>query len=82
MKPEKVIRVGSVSASIFLNEVGEGESRRTVRSANVQRNYRAEDGNWKTTSSFSLAELAQLRVVVDQAISYVAAEEADVTPEQ
>ena len=77
MKPEKVFRVGSVSASIFTNEVGEEGSKRTIRSANVQRTYRTDDGNWKPTSSFALAELAQLRLVVEQAIQYVS--EADAT---
>lgn len=79
MKPDKVFRVGPVSASIFANEMGEGESKRTVRNVNLQRTYRTDSGDWKTSSSFALAELAQLRLVVDQAIDYVVAEEMDAT---
>jgi len=81
MKPEKVFRVGSVSASVFTNEVGEGDSKRTVRNVNLQRTYRTESGDWKSSSSFALTELAQLRMVVDQAIAHVAAVEMDATSE-
>lgn len=81
MKPEKVFRVGSVSASVFANEFGEGEPKRTVRNVNLQRTYRTESGDWKTTSSFALGELAQLRLAIDQAIAFIAGVEIDVTPE-
>ena len=79
-KPEKVIRIGSISASVFSNEVGEGESRRTLRNVSIQRNYKSEDGKWKSTNAFGLAELTQVKEVVGLAIDYVANLEADATP--
>ena len=55
MKPERVFRIGAISASVFVNEVdGEG-GKRTVRNVNLQRRYK--DGeDWKSSSSFSLAD--------------------------
>jgi len=47
VKPEKVFRIGSVSASVFANEVQEGK--RPMRNVNLQKRYR--DGEeWKSSS--------------------------------
>ena len=54
--PEKVFRLGNVSASVFANEIeGDGEPR-TVRSVNVQRSYQDGDKT-KYVSSFGVADL-------------------------
>lgn len=52
--PEKVFRIGFVSASVFVNEAE--SNARQFRSVNVQRSYRDGDET-KFTSSFTLAEL-------------------------
>jgi hypothetical protein len=75
MKPEKVFRIGSVSASVFVNEIEPGK--RQVRNVNLQKRYR--DGEeWKTSTSFGLAELPQAMSVLDLAMKYVADKEAEV----
>ena len=58
MKPEKVLRIGSVSASIFVNEVDAEGGKRKLRNVNLQRRYRDGD-EWKSTSSFGLGDLPQ-----------------------
>ena len=74
MKPEKVFRIGTVSASVFVNEVE--QTKRQVRSVNLQRRYR--DGEeWKTSTSFGLAELPQAITALDFAMKYVADKEAE-----
>ena len=56
--PEKVFRIGYVSASVFLNEANSDGGSRNFRSVNVQRSYR--DGeDTKFSSSFTLADLPQ-----------------------
>lgn len=80
MKPERVFRIGAVSASIFANETGEGDSARTIRTANLQRRYRDGEGEWKSSSSFALAELPAAVEVMRLATAYLAELEADVTP--
>jgi hypothetical protein len=76
VKPEKVFRIGSVSASVFVNEVQEGK--RPMRNVNLQKRYR--DGEeWKSSSSFSLGELPQAIAALDLAMKYVADQEAEVS---
>lgn len=78
MKPEKVFRVGMVSASVFLtdgNSEGSGRKRRRV---NLQRRYREGD-EWKSSTYFGLSELPQAMAVLQLATEYVTNCEADAT---
>jgi hypothetical protein len=80
-KPEQTFRIGLISASVFVNEVeaGEGARResREVRSVVFQRRYRDRDsGEWRSSDSFGVADLAILKEVIAMALAYVAAKEA------
>ena len=77
MKPEKVFRIGSVSASVFVNEVETDNGKRKIRNVNLQRSYR-DDGEWKTSSSFGLGDLPQAMEVMRLALDHVASKEASV----
>ena len=72
--PEKVFRIGFVSASVFANEV---DTDRVVRSVNVQRRYRDGDET-KYSSSFGLGDLPQAIRVLQLAQHHVEQHEADV----
>jgi len=75
MKPERVFRIGAISASVFVNEVeGEG-SKRTVHNVNLQRRYKDGD-EWKSSSSFSLSDLPAAITVLNLALDHVASQEA------
>jgi len=79
MKPERVFRIGAISASVFVNEVeGEG-GKRTVRNVNLQRRFRDGD-EWKSTSSFGLSDLPVAITVLNLALEHVAAQEAVIEP--
>lgn len=78
-RPEKVFRIGFVTASVFAHEVQNGEETRTVRSVNVQKRYTDGD-EVKYTSSFGLAELPQALRVLQLATQWV--EQAEATIEQ
>ena len=79
MKPEKVFRIGPVTASVFLNEIETEGGKRSVHSVSLQRRYRDDkDGQWKSSSSFGLGELPQAIAALDLAMKYVAGEEASV----
>lgn len=75
--PEKVFRIGHVSASVFVNEAeGGGGGTREFRSVTIQRSYR--DGEeTKYTSSFTLADLPQAIRVLQLAQQHVEAAEAE-----
>ena len=76
-KPEKVFRVGFVSASVFAHDVENDDGKRTMRSVSVQKRY-LDGEEPKYTSSFNLAELPQAIRVLQLAQQYVEAREAEV----
>lgn len=74
-KPEKVFRIGNVSASVFVHEIE--DSKWTVRSVSVQKRFK--DGEEvKYTSSFNLAELPSVIRVYQLAMGYVERHEAEI----
>ena len=74
--PEKVFRIGHVSASVFVNEAESDGGTREFRSVNIQRSYR--DGEeTKYTSSFTLADLPQAIRVLQLAQQHVEEAEAE-----
>ena len=74
-KPEKTFRIGYCSASVFLNGTND---ERTFRSVSLQRRYKDGD-QWKSSSSFSLADLPNAIAVLQLAMAYLAPLEADTT---
>jgi hypothetical protein len=76
-RPEKVFRVGFVSASVFANDVESDDGKRTLRSVNVQKRYLDGD-EAKYTSSFNLAELPQAIRALQLAQQYVESMEAEI----
>lgn len=76
-KPEKVFRIGFVSASVFTRDVDTDDGKRTIRSVNVQKRYTDGD-EVKYTSSFGLAELPQAIRVLQLSQQYVEGREAEI----
>ncbi len=80
MKPERVFRIGAVSASVFVNEIGTESGKRQMRNVSLQRRYHDDkDGEWKSSSSFGLAEMPQALSVLEMAMKHVADKEAEVS---
>ena len=76
-KPEKVFRIGYVSASVFAHEIETDEGPITIRSVSVQKRYKDGD-DVKYTSSFNLAELPQAVRALQLAQGYVERAEAEI----
>jgi hypothetical protein len=72
-KPERIFRIGDVSASIFLQE---GANDRTFRTISLQKSYLSE-GERQYTGSLSLAELPAAIEVLRLALGYVAGEKEE-----
>jgi len=77
--PEKVIRIGFVSASVFVNQVQGDSGTRDVRNVNLQRRYKDGD-EWKSTTSFGLADLPIAIRVLQLAQQHVEAVEMTAEP--
>ncbi len=76
-QPDKVIRIGFVSASIFGNEIEHEGGSRKFHSVVIQKRY-SEGEKVKYTSSFSLSELPLAIRVLTLAQTWVEEREADV----
>jgi len=75
MKPERVFRIGTVSASVFVNEYeGEGGTRQ-IRNVNLQRRYKDGD-EWKSSTSFALSDLPSAIAALRLAMDHVVGQEA------
>ena len=76
-QPEKTFRIGHCSASVFVNTGKERE--RSFRSVVIQRSYKDDSDEWKTSSSFGLADLPAAIHVLRLAFDHVAQHEAEVS---
>ena len=77
-RPEKVFRIGFVSASVFAHDVENDDGKRTMRSVSLQKRY-LDGEEAKFTSSFNLSELPQAIRVLQLAQDYVERREAEIT---
>ena len=66
-KPLEEVRIGTVKAAIWQNEVA-GKTRHSVTFSRI---YRDADGQWKTTQSFGRNDLLVLAKVADRAHSRI-----------
>jgi len=76
-QPERTFRIGLCSASVFVNSRNRevGDDNREYRVVNLQRRYKDGD-EWKSSTSFSLADLPAAAKVLELAMHYVAEQEA------
>ena len=77
-RPEKVFRIGFVSASVFAHDVENDDGKRTMRSVSLQKRY-LDGEEAKFTSSLNLSELPQAIRVLQIAQDYVERREAEIT---
>ena len=75
--PEKTLRLGLVSASVWVNVVKGENGNREIRNVNLQRRYKDGD-DWKDSTSFGRDDLPLVAKVTDLAHSWI----FGVTPEQ
>lgn len=72
-RPIHVIRRKGVKASIFVNRSGESEFSKVT----VQKIYRDDSGNWKTTTSFGRDDLPIVSLVTKRAWEWILEREAE-----
>ena len=66
-RPTATVRIGTVKAAIWQNQVGD----RTRYNVTFSKRYRDAEGQWKTTHSFGRNDLLVLAKVADQAHSRI-----------
>ena len=69
--PEKKIRAGAVSATIWKNKQSNDQGEYEFRSVSLERNYKDKEGNWKSTNSFRAQDLPKAALVLNKAYEYL-----------
>jgi len=70
--PEKKIRAGAISATIWKNSGKKADGAESIFSTiSIERSYVDKAGAWKTTNSFRLGDLPKLALVAQKAYEYV-----------
>ena len=75
-RPEQTFKAGAVRASVFLNTIERGGQTIPIRKVVLEVRYRDKDGQWKSSSSFSLNEIPKATTVLQQAYEYLLAQNA------
>lgn len=69
--PEYKFSSGKVSASVWQNRIEKDGKQMDVRSVRVEKKYKDNDGNWKSTNSYNIRDLKDLELVSQQVYKYV-----------
>ncbi len=76
-RPVKTFRIGHISASIFQNEIeGADNTKRILHGIQLQKRYRDDEGNWKTSTALNLPDLPLATRVLEMAQHFLEDQEA------
>ena len=80
-KPIKEFRAGQIKATIWENEKksGKGETVK-YKSVNIEKSYKDDDGNWKTSNTFFREDIPKLQLVAAKAFEYISLTESEEEP--
>ena len=80
-KPVKEFRAGQIKATIWENEKknGKGETVK-YKSVNIEKSYKDDDGNWKTSNTFFREDIPKLQLVAAKAFEYISLTESEEEP--
>lgn len=70
-KPEKKIRSGRVSATIWKNQMERDGAMVDTHSVQIEKSYKDKEDKWQTTNSYNKNDLADLELVTQEARRYL-----------
>ncbi len=70
-QPEKRFSVGNCTASVFVNQVNTKDGTVPIKSVNVQKTYKDQEGNFQNSSSFGVTDIPKARLALDKAYEYL-----------
>ncbi len=79
-RPVKKFKAGAISCSVWRNEVAKGDRAFDVFSVQIDRRYRDQNDQWKSTTSFKLNDLPRVSMLAGKAFEYLtfAGEESEI----
>jgi hypothetical protein len=75
--PEKKIRAGAVSATIWKNKADSNGKTVEYSTISLDRNYKDKEGKWQSTHSFRANDLPKAQLVLGKAYEYLMIKEHD-----
>lgn len=69
-KPIKKFRAGLITATIWENEITVKEELQKVKSIVIERSYKDDKDEWRTTTSYNVNDLPKVELVTKQAYAY------------
>ena len=78
-KPVKKFKAGGISCSVWRNEVTKDDRSFEVFSVQIERRYRDQNDQWKSTNSYKVNDLPKVSMLAGKAFEYLtaASEEAE-----
>jgi hypothetical protein len=76
--PERKIRSGAISATVWNNEQDSPQGKISYKTVSFERSYKDKSGQWKTTSSLRSSDIPRAVLVLNKAYEYLALGEEDV----
>jgi hypothetical protein len=71
-RPEKKIRSGAISATIWLNEQETPNGVVTYKTVSFERSYKDKNGQWQTTNRLRSADIPRAVLVLNEAYKHLA----------
>jgi len=70
-KPKKTFRVGTVQASVFMNNVEKDGEKLQIPSVSFQKRYQDDKGEWHTTQALNVNDIPRAVMVLNEAYKYL-----------
>jgi len=81
-QPEKKIRAGAISATIWNNEAVNPKGELNFYSTiSIERSYKDKEGKWQYTNSMRLSDLPKAALVLNKAYEYLIFKEKEAAME-
>lgn len=71
MQPEKRIKIGACTVTVFANEITTGNGAAIVKNAVLQRTYKDKHGNFLHTSSLPANDIPKAILALTKAYEYI-----------
>ena len=76
--PEKKFKIGSIYATIWLNEGHDKDGKVThYKTVTFDRRYLDKEGNWQSTNTLRMSDLPKAVLVLNKAYEYLAFDETE-----
>lgn len=73
--PEKKIRSGSISATVWNNEADGPNGKVVYKTVSFERSYKDKDGKWQSTNKLRAADLPRAVLVLNKTYEYLSFDE-------